>query len=497
MIKICQKDYKMIKKNGILNLTLIKGDGEMSGMPALNDPALHWESRYKRNCFVYIVIYGLLGAVTGITNNTLVSYLDLAAPKVVTGLNIYTAIGSVLMAIMLIYIHKTGYKKVLVVAPILTIATMLAMIFTENTQIIAISYALLTAGVGIYDFMYPLMYSVYVPRKIRTFMMSAVMITNLVTQAIVTFFGGKVVVWVFSKIMGIGYDKASVLSGNQAHMTGSTLHNYITSYKSVIYIAIGFTILAFICSLFLKERPSDYTETEAELAERKAKKAVNFKMLAQKDIVLFVTFLALIRVGAYLVTPYFPIYLNNFLHIQRGTVSTIITLQTFAMLIGYTFAPWLEKKLGSIVSISVMTLSCTPLMLLMAKGNIFGSNVAIAIGIVLFLRSGLANASMPVQQSLQMALVPKNLRPAFSSLTTIVNAVVGIGVGLFTSLFLLKDPSGYAIAYYIAAGFYVVACILLLILKKKYNRIMEKESEEEKIERKQEEQAEKKEEQEA
>ena len=33
MIKICQKDYKMIKKNGILNLTLIKGDGEMSGMP--------------------------------------------------------------------------------------------------------------------------------------------------------------------------------------------------------------------------------------------------------------------------------------------------------------------------------------------------------------------------------------------------------------------------------------------------------------------------------
>ena len=42
---------------------------------------------------------------------------------------------------------------------------MLAMIFTDNTQIIAISYALLTAGVGIYDFMYPLMYSVYVREK--------------------------------------------------------------------------------------------------------------------------------------------------------------------------------------------------------------------------------------------------------------------------------------------------------------------------------------------
>lgn len=465
----------------------------MSGMPALNDPSLHWEKRYKRNCFVYIIIYGLLGAVTGITNDTLTSYLDLVAPNVVTRLNIYTAIGSVLMAIMLIYIHKTGYKKVLIVAPILTIATLFAMIYSNNTELIAISYAILMAGIGIYDFMYPLMYSVYVPRKIRTFMMSAVMVTNLVTQAIVTFFGGKVVVWVFSNLMHVSYSKASVLSGDQAKMTGDTLSAYITSYKSVIYIAIAFTALAFVCSLFLKERPSDYIETEAELEERQAKKAVNFKLLAKKDIVLFVVFLALIRFGAYLITPYFSIYLNNYLHIQRGTVSTIITLQTFAMLIGYTFAPWLERKLGSIVSISVMTLSCVPLMFLMARGNMFGSGVALAIGIILFLRSGLANASMPIQQSLQMALVPKNLRPAFSSLITIVNAAMGIIVGIFTSTVLLKSPSGYATAYYIAGGFYTVACILLLVLKRKYNWIMKNETAEEKIEEKQEEAAEKEE----
>ena len=194
---------------------------------------------------------------------------------------------------------------------------MLAMIFTDNTQIIAISYALLTAGVGIYDFMYPLMYSVYVPRKIRTFMMVSRYDHELGYSSNCNLLWREDCCLGFSKIMGTSYAKASILSGNQAHMKGSMLHNYITSYKSVIYIAIGFTVLAFICSLFLKERPSDYTETEAELAERKAKKAVNFKMLAQKDIVLFVTFLALIRVGAYLVTPYFPIYLNNFLHIHE------------------------------------------------------------------------------------------------------------------------------------------------------------------------------------
>ena len=440
---------------------------------ALNDPSLEWDSRYKRNCFIYIVIYGLLGAVTGITNNTLLSYLDLAAPKVVAGLNIYTAIGSALMAIMLIYIHKVGYKKVLVIAPLLTIGTMMAIILTDDPLVIGIAYALLTAGVGIYDFMYPLMYSVYVPRKIRTFMMSAVMIVNVVTQACVTFFGGKIVVGIFSKLMHTSYDEASNLSGNQSQMTGHTLTTYITSYKSVIYIAMGFTILAFICSLFLKEKVADYTESVAELEERKAKKAVNFKLLAQKDIIIFLIFLGLIQMGALLVVPYFPIYLNNFLHIQRGTVSTIITLQTLSMLIGYTFAPWLEKKFGSIISVSVTTIACTPLMLLMAKGKIFGNGITLAIGIIMFLRSGLANASMPIQQSLKMALVPKNLRPAFSSLMTIISSVVGIIVGLFTSFILLKHPEGYAMAYYITAALYVIACILLLVLKKKYNHIMD------------------------
>ena len=53
----------------------------MSHLLGLDTP--DWNPRYRRNVIVYLWVYGILGAVTGITNNALLSYLDIAAPKVV------------------------------------------------------------------------------------------------------------------------------------------------------------------------------------------------------------------------------------------------------------------------------------------------------------------------------------------------------------------------------------------------------------------------------
>lgn len=440
---------------------------EMSEV-ALQQPVV-WNKRFKRNCYIYIIIYGFMGAVTGVTNNTYVSYLDLVSPKMVQGMNIYSAISAIIMSLLLLYIYKVGYKKVLVISPIVSIAGLMISLFTYNDVAVSIAFVLMSAGVGMFDFIYPLMFTAYVPKEKRVTMMSRVMYVNLITQAIITFFGGKMVVWIFSKLHGISYDAASALSADASQLSGQALTDYIDSYKSVIYVAIGFTICALVCAFFLKEKPEDYRETESERTERQQK--FNFKGLFTKTVVLWIVFLALIRFGALLITPYFPIYLNNSLHIDRGVVSTIITLQTVAMLIGYLFAPWIEKKLGSINSIGILTLLCVPLMLIMANGTMINpANIAWIIGAVLFARSGLANASMPIQQTIQMTFVSKDFRPAFSSVITLMQAGVGIIVGLFTQFFLLKTPSGYATAYYWTSAFYTVACIMLMICFHKYNR---------------------------
>nr|WP_181989519.1 hypothetical protein [Lactobacillus amylovorus] len=59
-------------------------------------------------------IYGILGAVTGITNDAALSYYKIVAPHLISGLNIFNA----LMSIMIATVHKWGYRKILLVLPL-------------------------------------------------------------------------------------------------------------------------------------------------------------------------------------------------------------------------------------------------------------------------------------------------------------------------------------------------------------------------------------------
>ena len=249
------------------------------------------------------------------------------------------------------------------------------------------------------------------------------------------------------------------------------LSAYTASYRFVLWIALVLTILSLICLFSLKEKVEDYRETAEEKAERQCEKKFDFKLFANKYILMWIVIFGIIRFGASLVAPYFPIYLNNFLHISRGVVSTIITFQTISMVLAYFFTPYLEKKFGAIVTIALVTILCTPLMVLMANGAMFGSNIAWAIGIILFVRSGVANASAPIEGSLPLTFVPKDLVPAYNSLILVTNSIIGILAGIFARYYLLETPNGYANAYYIAGALYLFSSILLLIVfTKKYNR---------------------------
>lgn len=442
---------------------------KLVGIITSNDK--NWDSRWKYNCAIFIVSYIFMGAVTGITNDSYISYLNLTVPNVVKALPMYTSIATFIMAMTLLLVHKLGYKKIILFAPIALIGALLSCIYSSNAKVILISNILVNIGAGMFDFIYPLMFTSYTPKEKRISMFSRVMYCNLISQSLLTFLNGKVVVWKFSRYLGIDYNQASTLSENASKLNSTQMSYYINSYRFALWIAIIFTVLALICLVFLRERVEDYRESEEEIIARKAEKKFDFKIFLNKHIIMWVVIFSIIRFGALLITPYFPIYLNNFLHISRGTVSTIITLQTLAMVLGFLAAPYLEKKLGSIVTISASMILCIPLMIIMANGAMLGGNIAWIIGGVLFLRSGFANASNPIQQSLPLTFVPKNLAPAYSSFILVSNSIVGIFAGIFARYSLLKTDAGYGRAYYIASALYFIASILLLIIfTKKYNR---------------------------
>ena len=435
----------------------------------------NWNQRWKYNCAIFIISYTFMGAVTGITNDSYMSYLNLTVPEVVKAFPTYMSIATFILAIVLLFVHKFGYKKLILLAPIMTIAGFLVCIYSKSANLILIANIVLLIGVCMYDFMYPLMFTSYTPKEERTKMFARVMYCNLISQSIIGFVNGKIVVWKFAKSLHISYDKASLLSEHANKLNSSQLNAYIGGYKFVLWLGLILTVLSLCALLFLNERVEDYRETEEEMASRKAEKRFDFKLFANKYVIMWVVVVATIRFGALLVTPFFPIYLNNFLHISRGTVSTIITFQTLAMVLGFFATPVLEKKFGAIVTMGVTTILCIPLMLIMANGAMFGTNVAWIIGLVLFLRSGLANTSGPIQGSLPLTFVPKNLVPAYNSLILVVNSIVGIIAGQVAKNVLLKTDAGYGKAYYITSAFYLTACIVLLIVfTKKYNRSLDK-----------------------
>lgn len=436
----------------------------------------NWRPRYKKNVVIYLWIYAILGAVTGITNDAALSYYKIVAPHLISGLNIFNAATAILMSLLIATVHKWGYRKILLILPPMTAIFMALTCFTSNQLVIMIAYTISWTAIGVYDLMYPLMWTSYVPSKIRTKMFSLVMIVNLITQTICTYLGGVAIVWFFSLIRHISYGSASLLSATPEKMVGQTLTDYTNSYRILLLITAAVTMLAFVLALFIKDEPRDYRSETSKSAANRPRRWAMYKKLLTKKTLMWIVYIAGVQLGARLIAVYVPIYLNNYLHIPRDVTSIINTFVQAAMLIGYIFAPFLEKKLGAIVSVAAGTLTCVPVMLLLANGRHLGSGIVlfVTVGILLFLRTGLANATMPIQQEVQMVIVDKDLRPAFTGVVQIAYAIVGIIDGLFTEFYLFNTPNGYANAYYIAAVIYVLASALLLVFfAKKYNRILD------------------------
>ena len=62
----------------------------------------NWKPSYKHNVIIYLWIYGILGAVTGITNDAALSYYKIVAPHLISGLNIFNALMSIMIAYVIV-----------------------------------------------------------------------------------------------------------------------------------------------------------------------------------------------------------------------------------------------------------------------------------------------------------------------------------------------------------------------------------------------------------
>ena len=434
--------------------------------------------RLNWNSWMFILSYIFMGILSGVAFDVLVTFLQEASPSTATSFSTWMGVSTFLGAGILFIVPKLGYKKVIMVGPIVCIASLLAIAYVKSDMIFLVATIGILTGMTLFDVVLPPMLNAYTTPENRQKIFSRALYTNVAGMVLATYFGGTLIVWRFSAIIGKTYSAAKALTADVEALkagSGALYAAYVNAHKEVLLIFAVVCLTALIPLLFLKERKLDYKEEENKPKEEKQK--FNWSLFSNKYILAFLAYYALVRFGASLICPYFSVYMTKFIGLDRATASNLVSYQYFAMVIFMMASPWVVKKFGQVVALGGLSLLSIPFMLFIANGRAFGGSAALVVGISLFLRSGLMNAANPVMNSLPMEFVSKELRPGLNSVIFISGGVTSILAGMFTTNFLFKNPAGYGTAYYITACVYTVSsAVLLAVCTKKYNRSHETES---------------------
>lgn len=425
------------------------------------------EKRSKFNSWMFIVAYAFLGILSGVTLDTMVTFLDASqvTKGIAASMSTIMGVGFCGGAALLLLVPKLGYKKILMMSPIAFILGMLALTKSKSVIIVAIAASVVMIGVCMFDAILSPYLSCYTEEKSREKVFSTTLWTNIVGMIIGTWSGGKLIAYRFASRLGIKYTLAKELTEKVEKFDPIKIQAYIAAHRDALLIYTIIAAISLIPIIFIKELPSDYKEVKKE-----KKEALNWNAFFNKYIIIFIVFSFLIRLGAGLITPYFSIFLSR-MGIDRATISSLISYQYLAMVGFIIISPWIVKKMGRVTTLGGLALFSIPFMLIIANGQAFGSYMILAVGISLFLRSGFMNASQPVQQALPMEFVSKEARPAYNAVIYIAQAAAQFIAGFIGKEIIFKLPNGYGKAYYVTAIIYIIASVMLMIVyTKKYNR---------------------------
>ncbi len=426
----------------------------------------HIQKRHYNNCIAFIVIYTLTGVMSGLIYDILITYLMTISPEAAKSIASYMGAAAFAASALTALTSKTGYRKILLSAPIAIAVSLVLVSYSVKPWLISMAVFFLITGTTVFDVILAPYIAAYTTNANRTSFFTKTSYASIVGIISGTLAGGPIIVWIFSKKLGITYYEAKLLTSSIKDMNPEQLLYYIASYRMVLLGFAVVSILMLIPALSIKESREDY-QIEQDVEDNRVSLQ---STLMNKYIVLFLVYTAIGRFAASLIVPYVSIYLTD-IGIDRAAVSVLSMLQYLAILIFMPFSAKITGKIGQVNTIAFICLISVPFMFILGNGYNYGSSVEIIVGAALFFRAGLANTVAPVTNSFTMELVSKIYRPLFASLVFVTQGIAQISAGLFTKYYLFNTGHGYANAYYYAAALYILAHVMLLaVFSKKYNR---------------------------
>ncbi len=338
--------------------------------------------------------------------------------------------------------------------------SILCILLFNNNFIYSSMTILLLIAVQLYIAILPAFLTSYTYPENRNLWYSRAFLLGYFAWALTTYLGGFLTVFSFSKRSGLSLSQARNLTKYLGDLQPNLKIAYLSANKDILILSAILAALAIFPVILIKEKDGDLISKDKTKA----------KITLGKDALAYLIYIFSVSFAMGLFSPYFTIFLNRGLHIDRSTSSLLISISYLAPVIFIAFTPKLVAKFGAITCLTGSVFLSLPFMLIIANGDKFGSYTGLIVGISLFLRSGFANLSEPVESALAMETVSKENRTKMGALVNILTGISSILAGYFTSNYLFLEISGYRYAYYIAALIYAVALsCLYFYFKKDYN----------------------------
>lgn len=436
------------------------------------------KKRHIWNICMFIISFTLSNLISGIIYDTYVNYLQEVARPVATSFWSYYGYATFISAVMVLLVSKIGYKWTLLFCPATSFGALIAILYINKPILYQVMTVLSLVGLQLhYAILAPYIATHTIPKN-KTIWYSRTYWIGYAGWALTTYLGGLLTVSRFATRLGKGFNEAQRLTKYLDSLAPGLKSTYISANRDVLFITAIVAAISIIPVLFIKEKKEDYQVVDGVKTNRFSKKNIStiFKAMTNKYVIAYLVYWALINFAMGLFTPYYTVFLNRNLHIDRSTASLLVSISYLAMVIFIMFTPKVVKKFGQIVTLAGVFFLSIPFMIIIANGDKFGKFMILVVGVSLFIRCGLANLGGPIDSSLPMEIVPKELRPAMSSIVNIVAGLMSIAAGKYTGKYLFVEQVGYKTGYYLAAVLYFVGCIILMkVFMKKYNWSTEKE----------------------
>ena len=289
----------------------------------ISDHYVNDNKRYIWNIWMFIISFTLSNLISGVIYDTYVNYLQDVARPVATSFWSYYGYATFISAGMVMLVNKIGYKSTLLFCPLTCFGALISILFTESQMLFQVMTVLSLVGLQLHYAILAPYIATYTTLENKTLWYSRTYWIGYIGWALTTYLGGALTVFRFASRINVPYNDAQNLTRYLEDLSFNYKSSYILANKDVLLITAIVAGLSIIPVLLIKEKKEDYNLSETSSINNNFKRFLySFKkLISNRFVFAYLIYWAFINFGMGLFTPYYTVFLNRNLHIDRSTAS--------------------------------------------------------------------------------------------------------------------------------------------------------------------------------